>query len=109
MAQALPFASSSVDLVWASQVLHHVVDLRTCAQEVLRVLKPGGRLVVRASLLPADWILAPFFSAMPTAGSELPRLGDYLQTFGGAGLGLLLHEQVHQVVAADGWSLRIGR
>jgi len=42
---------------------------------------------------------------MSAVGSGLPRLDDYLGSFGGAGLELLEHERVQQVVAADGGSL----
>jgi len=68
-------------------------------------LNPGGRLLVRVSLDSADWVLAPFFPTMTAVGSKLPRLGDYLHSFDGAGLELFTHEQIHQVIAADGWSL----
>lgn len=69
-AQALPLASSSVDLVWASQVLHHVADLRACALELRRVLRPMGRVLVRATLDTEEWILASYFPKMPTTGSD---------------------------------------
>ncbi len=101
-AQAFPLASRSVDLVWASQVLHHVPDLDTSASEIRRILRPGGRLLVRATLDSAEWILAPFFPVMRDVASELPQLDDYIGVFGNAGLELLVHEQVQQVVAADG-------
>jgi len=104
-AQGLPFDSQSFDMVWASQVLHHVLDMGATAREINRVLKPDGSVLVRASLDSGDWILAPFFLEMPAAGSKLPRLSDYVSAFEGAGFELLLHEKVHQVVAPDGWAL----
>jgi ubiquinone/menaquinone biosynthesis C-methylase UbiE len=104
-ARRLPFACGCVDLVWASQVLHHVPDLDQCAQEIRRILKPAGRLLVRASLDSSDWLLAPFFPPMLAAGSGLPDRDRYIRVFRAAGLDLLAHEQVSQAVAADGWSL----
>jgi 2-polyprenyl-3-methyl-5-hydroxy-6-metoxy-1,4-benzoquinol methylase len=41
-----PFAESSFDVVWASEVLEHVADTERWVNEVRRVLRPGGRLLV---------------------------------------------------------------
>lgn len=45
-AQALPFKSNSVDLVYCTGVLEHVPDLQKAAKEIYRVLKPQGRALV---------------------------------------------------------------
>lgn len=42
----LPLADASVDLVLSSQVLEHVDDPADYLRESLRVLKPGGRLLL---------------------------------------------------------------
>ena len=42
----LPYPSNAFDLVLSHEVLEHVVDDRQSAQEIVRVLKPGGRLVL---------------------------------------------------------------
>jgi 2-polyprenyl-3-methyl-5-hydroxy-6-metoxy-1,4-benzoquinol methylase len=44
--ERLPYADSSFDLVWCSEVIEHLRDPAFSASELLRVLKPGGRLVV---------------------------------------------------------------
>jgi SAM-dependent methyltransferase len=44
--EALPVATSSVDLVWCREVLSHVPDLDRAFAEVGRVLGPGGRALV---------------------------------------------------------------
>lgn len=41
----LPFKEKQFDLVFANTVLHHCVDLRSLYEELLKVLRPGGRLV----------------------------------------------------------------
>jgi ubiquinone/menaquinone biosynthesis C-methylase UbiE len=45
-AEALPFPDESFDLVVGHAVLHHVPDVELAFGEMLRVLRPGGRLVV---------------------------------------------------------------
>jgi ubiquinone/menaquinone biosynthesis C-methylase UbiE len=42
----IPLASKSFDVVIASQVLEHIIRRRRFAKEIVRVLKPGGRLFV---------------------------------------------------------------
>lgn len=49
-AERLPLRTGSVDLVWASSSLHHVRDFAAAMAEILRVLKPEGRLIYRGTL-----------------------------------------------------------
>lgn len=44
---ALDYPDDTFDLVWCSRVLHHVEDMGAGARELARVLRPGGRLVIR--------------------------------------------------------------
>lgn len=46
---ALPFADASFDTVVSFQVLEHVTDPQDMISECVRVLRPGGRLVVTAN------------------------------------------------------------
>jgi SAM-dependent methyltransferase len=45
-AEHLPYPDETFDLVLGHAVLHHVPDVEQCMREMLRVLRPGGRLVV---------------------------------------------------------------
>jgi SAM-dependent methyltransferase len=45
-AQRLPLASATFTGAWADRVLQHVADPRRAARELVRVLAPGGRLVL---------------------------------------------------------------
>ena len=42
----LPFPDASVDRVMASEVLEHIPDDAAAIAEIVRVLKPGGRVAV---------------------------------------------------------------
>ena len=44
--EQLPFPNSSIDFILSHEVLEHVQDDRSAAQEMLRVLRPGGRLAL---------------------------------------------------------------
>jgi SAM-dependent methyltransferase len=48
----LPFEDEKFDLVLSHEVLEHVADDRRCLEEITRVLKPGGRLVL---FVPNRW------------------------------------------------------
>lgn len=49
--EALPFKSDSFDAIFSLAVLEHVKDPFKCAQEIERVLKPGGNLYVAVPFL----------------------------------------------------------
>ncbi|MGJ8668467.1 MAG: class I SAM-dependent methyltransferase [Oceanococcus sp.] len=52
---ALPFADATFDLVATFDVLEHVEDDTTALEEVARVLKPGGKLLLSIPLYQANW------------------------------------------------------
>ena len=61
-AEALPFASDSIDLVTCRAAGHHFSDLGAALAEIRRVLKPGGALVMADSVAPEDDALADWFN-----------------------------------------------
>jgi ubiquinone/menaquinone biosynthesis C-methylase UbiE len=42
----LPFAASAFDFVYATESLEHAVEIERAVQEMCRVLKPGGKLLI---------------------------------------------------------------
>lgn len=45
-AEHLPLADQAVDYVFANMYLHHVAEPLVAIREMVRILKPGGRLVI---------------------------------------------------------------
>jgi SAM-dependent methyltransferase len=54
LAEGLPFAAGSFDLVLCTQVLEHLPDPASATKELARVLRPGGVLALTA---PQSWCL----------------------------------------------------
>jgi glycosyltransferase involved in cell wall biosynthesis/SAM-dependent methyltransferase len=50
-AHALPFADATFDLVVSMNAFEHYHSPRQAADEIMRVLKPGGRMLVRTAFL----------------------------------------------------------
>lgn len=46
--ERLPFADDSFDFILSNEVLEHVADDHACAAEMVRVARPGGRIVIFA-------------------------------------------------------------
>ncbi len=44
--EALPFADNVFDVAFSHEVLEHVADDRRCAAEMVRVVRPGGHIVI---------------------------------------------------------------
>src|SRR5215211_787229 len=47
-AESLPFADGTFDLIVLNEVIEHVSDDRATLREAMRVLRPGGRVVIYA-------------------------------------------------------------
>jgi ubiquinone/menaquinone biosynthesis C-methylase UbiE len=78
---ALPFADAAFDVVWAGEVLEHVVDVTGLLAESRRVLRGGGLLVVTT----------PWHGRLVVAADARfdPR-SDHLRFFSARTLGLVL-------------------
>jgi ubiquinone/menaquinone biosynthesis C-methylase UbiE len=100
-AEAVPFRDAVFDAVWASQVVHHVRDLEAFAAGVRRVLKPGGRLLLRGGFGVPDEL--PFYryfrAAWPDRTEMTALLARVTEAAGRAGLARCAHLKVGQVLA----------
>lgn len=103
-ARLLPVADSSIDIVLCTQVLEHIPEPVPVLQEILRVLAPGGRLILSVPAIfpqhgsPGDywrympqgleWLLRDFRKVeikgeTGTVGGLFLVLNMYLFTFSG--------------------------
>ncbi len=53
-AKKMPFADASFDTAMSNSIVHHIPEPFAVMAEMVRVVKPGGRLFVRDLLRPAD-------------------------------------------------------
>jgi demethylmenaquinone methyltransferase/2-methoxy-6-polyprenyl-1,4-benzoquinol methylase len=72
-AEELPFADRSFDVVTIGFGLRNVTHKERAIRDMLRVLKPGGRMVVLEFSRPVAWLVRPFYDAYSFA--VLPALG----------------------------------
>jgi ubiquinone/menaquinone biosynthesis C-methylase UbiE len=82
-AEALPLADQSVDCVLMSLVLHQIADRERALKEVHRVLRPGGRLLVRTvapEVALRAWVPFRFFPRVANAeAARLPAIDVILR------------------------------
>lgn len=95
-AEQLPLSDSSVDLIYARQVLHHLNDLEAALRECHRVLRPNGTfLACREHVVDDHDQLRRFLAAHPihqlAGGEHAFSSHTYRNAVAGAGL-KLLHE-----------------
>lgn len=104
-ASALPFRDEAVDLALAVTVLEFVPDPARVLDELARVTRRGGRVVVGA-LNPASpwgWAHRRLFSQPPWSGARFLRrreLRDLARRYGPA--------DVHAALSAPGWFPGLG-
>ena len=72
-AMNLPFSDDSFDAVMSGYLVRNVIDIKRTLSEQLRVLKPGGRIVILDTSPPPHNILRPFILAYLKFG--IPILG----------------------------------
>ena len=78
--EPLPVEDASIDVVWAGEVIEHVVDVAPWLSEVRRVLRPGGTLLVTTPDHGAGTLLALALSPRRFAAHFEPR-SDHVRFF----------------------------
>lgn len=86
---ALPFAGSSFDHVICSEVLEHIPDEVAAAAELVRILKPGGNLIVSVPRFFPEkicWILSKAYSSEKGGHIRIYTKSRILSLFDAPGL-----------------------
>ena len=101
VAEHLPLRAASVDVAWLSCVVHHL-DLERAGAELARVVRAGGRVVVR-SVFPdrfdeLEW-MRWFPEARPIDEERMPSLERVHAAWAPSGLELVERRRTEQVVA----------
>lgn len=77
-ATELPFDDGAFDVVVTNKTLHHIDDWRRAVTECIRVLKPGGYLVV-ADIAPPAWaatLVGHLTGGRPATAAELTNFAS---------------------------------
>lgn len=89
MGESLPLADETLQIVFLSQVWHHLQDQERAGREFFRCLKPGGGLYIKTfshAQLKARWDLKEIFPEllpfMLSIYPDLPVLSDLLDQIG---------------------------
>ncbi len=83
-AERLPLAASSCDLVWMSQVVHHMRDRKACVAELRRVLRPHSVVLIRGTFgdrLDGFPTLFHFFPSSRALTAKFPTVRQIVEVF----------------------------
>lgn len=92
LAEALPVASGSMDLVVSRMAAHHFTDFEGMLDEACRVLRPNGCLLMADSIAPAENSVAEWMNRI-----ELRRDYSHMEN--------RQERQIEEIVAARGMTL----
>jgi len=90
VAESLPFADSSADVIISRYSAHHWHDVGQALREVARVLKPGGKLIMMDVVSPGHPLLDIYLQTVEvlrdTSHVRNYSAGEWLNMASGAGL-----------------------
>lgn len=102
--EAIPLQAGSCDVVLMCLIIHHVEDLAAGVAEIGRVLRPGGRVLIRNTFADRmrDLWWYQFFPRAPEVEREMfPTTGEVAGAFSAVGLEVLALEAVPERLAGS--------
>jgi SAM-dependent methyltransferase len=102
----LPFADHQFDVVVCSEVLEHITDYNRAVREVLRVLRPAGRLVVSVPRYWPEkvcWFLSKAYCAEAGGHIRIFRRRELVACIQSAGSRFMAHHYAHGLHAPFWW------
>ncbi len=103
-AECIPLRGESCDLVWMSQVWHHVRDRHACANELRRIVRRGGHVLVRGTFgdqLDGFPTLFRYWPSTRAICQQLPTIQETVLVFERSGFLLREHRRVEQMTATS--------
>jgi ubiquinone/menaquinone biosynthesis C-methylase UbiE len=99
-AEQIPLPDDSCDAALLSNVLHHLRDIDACSNELERVVRRGGLILVRGSLRGARIAFLDYFpTAEPIALEQSPPVEDVIAAFTDKNLEHVATERIEQRTA----------
>jgi len=100
VAEALPFEPASFDIVLTRYSAHHWVCIQTVAEQIMRVLKPGGKLVVIDVVTPQNALLTTYMQSI-----ELLRDTSHVRNRSVSDWEAVLKREGFEALASRQWKL----
>lgn len=103
-AEAIPLPEAAADFVLMFLSYHHVADKPAAAREIRRVLKPGGRVLLRSTFrerIPDHWWRGYFPRSWEVERAMFPSEGETRDLFEAAGFETVASVQVEVPFEGD--------
>ena len=102
----LPFADNRFDLVICSEVMEHIPEERSAVAEIVRVLKPGGMLVVSVPRYFPEricWLLSDAYHQMPGGHIRIYHKRRLIRLLSAGGVQKQFNHYAHSLHAPYWW------